>query len=288
MSREFDIGNSYQSAFERLNRTYHGEEPYRDLEKRFWQRLSSPRASLLLEVSSIDFLRVLFKDFDDPDGLQSYRALTNYVLVLAFGERANLIELDRPIVLGKRDQAVLANVKKLAKLLGQIETKMVYDYSQIRQILNRIPKLTLAKCDQGEFDGYNQEVLIRVEDIEGMLRSAIDGRCSLKDESFRLSLLKLMPFFGMDQMISGIESSQRAQIWHGMVGLSLYGANQLEWLLEPDKRYRKPIGQSGGRIFNRLLSRLNRRPSDIDEENIPYSGFLASSQFVEPDISSAA
>ncbi|MBI3282563.1 hypothetical protein HYZ70_00630 [Candidatus Curtissbacteria bacterium] len=228
------------------------------------------------------------KDFDDPGGLQSYRALTDYILVLAFGERANLIELDRPIILGERDQAVLANVKKLPKILGQIETTMVYDYCQVRQILNCIPKLTLAKCDQGEFDGYNQEVLVRVQDIGDMLRSAIDGRCSLKDEPFRLSLLKLMPLFGMDQMISGIESSQRDQIWAGVVGLYGYGANLSKWSLEPDKRHRKPIGQSGGRIFNRWLPRLNRRPSDIDQEDKLDSGFLASSQFVEPDISSAA
>jgi hypothetical protein len=179
-------------------------ESFEVVEKRLEERLGSPDVRQFLADALVDFAEAV----EGRDELLLYKAIVNFGSGMLFGKGVQRVDLAQPIDLGRKDNELLG---AFDGVMAAIRLNKGTD--AIRESLDAIPEVTGSKCDLGEFDGYNQEVLF----VISMIALRLEGATSfLSDEEtpFRQNLSQMIELVN-----SGLRHSDRLKIFEGMRGI---------------------------------------------------------------------
>ncbi len=126
---------------------------------RYAARVEDPATRLRLS----DAYHGLAEALREEDIYKNYKNVVDVALIGCFGDRAQLVDLEKPIVLNLPDRRLLLKYEDLITPLG------TGDQREITRVLNGLPTLKGSLADQGVFDGYNQELLFGLSALAGEL-----------------------------------------------------------------------------------------------------------------------
>lgn len=179
-------------------------EPPEVVGQRTNKRLGSPEIRKLL-ASKLSALQEQMSIMEESEEelLLLYKAHMEVGSIMLFGAKYQEIDLDTPLVLSDKDTVLVENLKSVVESLR--EGNKVSALERLRQI----PEPFGSKCDQGEFDGYNHEVLIVSTTSASMLRDAEskirqDGAWEILTEEF------------LSPIVSGFDARNRLTVARGV------------------------------------------------------------------------
>lgn len=142
-------GKDQEHSFNRFS-----DEPKVIKQARLVLRLTAPEVQVRLNLSigrmltnAIDFLE------GGKDLAAMYKSLMDLTSIGCFGEDAQQVDLTAPIAFSDKDFQYLGMMSDVQKAMQERNSL------RTREALTAIPMPVGSRCDKGEFDGFNHEVL---------------------------------------------------------------------------------------------------------------------------------
>lgn len=137
-------------------------------EERLQNRLKSPKARQMLNESLAEMGKSLqLSEHPWIDDKRFCVASYNLGAVMIFGDKAKMITWETPYQIRQKEVEMLSEVESMAQ---EFKSKNVLG---ILRKANVLPVPYGSKCDRGEFDDYDQEILMHVsgirEDVKKLL-----------------------------------------------------------------------------------------------------------------------